>query len=74
MLTSAIADKTIITQISHELKFKEVRTYAIAPLAPQYWGNNHLTPPKLGGHRGPLEGLGGTGGQINGLCVSPGGE
>ncbi len=54
MLTSAIADKTIITQISHELKFKEVRTYAIAPLAPHYWGTIILLPPNLGGRGGKL--------------------
>jgi hypothetical protein len=47
------------------------RTYALAPLTPQVWGEQDLTPPRFGGHRGPLWGWGGTGGLIGGYCVSP---
>ncbi len=38
-----------------------VRTYALAPLTPQPWGEQDLTPPRIGG----------SGGLIGGYCVSP---
>jgi hypothetical protein len=41
------------------------------PPSPPNLGGTGFTPPKIGGHRGPLEGLGGTGGQNDGICVSP---
>ena len=37
------------------------RTYALAPLTPQVWGEQDLTPPRFGG----------LGGLIGGYCVSP---
>ncbi len=41
------------------------------PRRPPNLGGTGFTPPKVGRHRGPLEGLGGTGGQNDGICVSP---
>jgi len=41
------------------------------PPSPPNLGGTGFTPPKVGGHRGPLEGLGGTGEQNDGICVSP---
>ena len=38
-----------------------VRTYALAPLTPQVWGEQDLTPLRFGG----------LGGLIGGYCVSP---
>jgi hypothetical protein len=42
---------------------KGIRTYAIAPLAPQIWGELDLLPPRLGGIGVPWRGWGERGGK-----------